>query len=151
MKKTLTELIDYRIRRRDVLSVLGGGVLASCAKPSNLIPKPSLPSAERNFSFDSVPPTLDEMHHVSDGYEMDIVLSWGDPLFSALDEPFLGANLSAQDQERRFGFNCDYISCFPQENGTILLCVNHESTIAQVMFDGEHGYSARKKKTLKWR
>ena len=122
MKKTLTELIDYRIRRREVLSMFGGGVLASCARPAELISKTSLANAQPNFSFASVPPTLDEMHHVSDGYEVDIVLSWGDPIFSSQDAPFLGTPLSAQEQERRFGFNCDYISCFPRENGVILLC-----------------------------
>ena len=148
MKKTLTELIEHRIQRRELLSLLGGSMIISCAKPQAGLPEPRLPQQKRNFSFSSVSPTLDEMHHVSEGYEVDIVLSWGDPIFSELDTPFSPQDFSAQEQEQRFGYNCDYISCLPQENGNIVLCINHESTVAQMMFDGEKGYSASQKENI---
>ena len=75
------------IQRRTLLSLVGGSILGAVLKPKAALPEPKLPQEKENFSF-ICSTDLDEMHHVSEGYEVDIILSLGDPIFSALAQPF---------------------------------------------------------------
>ena len=80
---------------------------------------------------------MDETHHVAEGYDADILIRWGDPLFegiAAFDPP----HLTAEEQAQRFGYNNDYIAFFPLDQGGTrgLLCVNHEYASPEVMFPG---------------
>lgn len=144
MKQTMSDLISFRLGRREVLSLAGGAVLASCMPKKGQVAEPRLPHIKPSFDFESLPPTLDSMHHVSDGYEVEVVLSWGDPLFATDSHtPFDPSNFTAEQQEKRFGYNNDFIACFERPNGNIILSVNHESSIAQLMFSGEKEYCAQ--------
>jgi len=87
--------------------------------------------------FEEVAAGIDETHHLAPGYRAEILLRWGDPLFS--DSPaFDPQNQSAAAQLKQFGYNNDYIAFFPLDrSGTRgLLCVNHEYTNEEVMFPG---------------
>ena len=87
------------------------------------------------FNFAEVAAGVDETHHVADGYQADILLRWGDPLFP--DSPaFDPLNQSAAAQLKQFGYNNDYVAFIPiggnSDRG--LLCVNHEYTNEELMF-----------------
>ena len=92
------------------------------------------------FDFPNLPPTLDSTHQVSEGYIVERVISWGDPMFTD-QEAFDWKRLSGPEQARRFGYNNDFIALLEHE-GHRLLTVNHESTSAQLMFEGQERYTS---------
>lgn len=72
------------------------------------------------------------------GYRRQILLRWGDPLFSDAP-PFAPGALTAAASERQFGYNNDYTVWMPLPQGSGatdhgLLIVNHEYPIPQLMF-----------------
>ena len=50
--------------------------------------------------FEELAGGVDEHHHIAAGYEAEILLRWGDPLFPGL-RPFDPRNLTAEEQARR--------------------------------------------------
>ena len=94
-------------------------------------------TATTSASFAELAAGVDARHHLADGYESDVLLRWGDPLFA--DSPdFDPAKQSAEAQARQFGYNNDYVGYIPidgsAEHG--LLVVNHEYTNPHLMFPG---------------
>ena len=71
-------------------------------------------AAAAGFAFREVTAEVDDKHRVADGYDADIVIAWGDPLFDGL-KPFDAKTLTAEEQARRFGYNNDFIAFFPLE------------------------------------
>ena len=60
------------------------------------------------------------------GYRAQVVVAWGDPLFPGLS-PFNLDQLTPAAQERRFGFNADFVMFLPLDGPDDgLLWVNHE-------------------------
>lgn len=135
------EIADARLSRRGFITGALGSMAISCLPKKN-DGKGSIPSeqlqAETAFDFTSLPSKLTENHHVAEGYEVQVLLRWGDPIFPDLS-PFSWKEITAEEQEKRFGFGNDFIAYFPLEN-TALLVVNHESTEAALMFEGEDTY-----------
>jgi uncharacterized protein len=154
---TLGETIQRRLGRREVLR----GALAVSALTA-LAPPPFMESGAAfaqgtggatgagplaatrkggfGFSFEEVTRGVDERHHVAKGYEAQVLLRWGDPLFA--DAPaFDPLRQTAAAQSRQFGYNCDYTAFLPLPLGSNsadhgLLWVNHEYVIPEAMFPG---------------
>ena len=83
---TIGAVIARRYSRRDMLKA-SLGVTAATA----LFGTAALSSARRAggrrrraaaFDFGELPSGIDETHHVAEGYEADVLIRWGDPLFS---------------------------------------------------------------------
>ncbi|WP_193161801.1 PhoX family protein [Microbulbifer hainanensis] len=105
----------------------------------------------KNLAFAEIPHSLDAQHHLPTGYHADILLRWGDPLFAG-NTPFAPEKLTVTEQEKRFGYNNDFIAYMPldadagpgegerhsKSNNSArgLLCVNHEYTQPHLMFSG---------------
>ena len=89
------------------------------------------------FSFDEIEAGVDETHHIAPGYDADVLLRWGDPIFTDAPE-FDPENQSAEAQARQFGYNNDYVGFIPLDGSTThgLLVVNHEYTNEHLMFPG---------------
>src|SRR5688572_16875275 len=89
------------------------------------------------LTFDEVEAGVDQTHHVAAGYDADVLLRWGDPIFADAPE-FDPLNQSAEAQGRQFGYNNDFVGYIPidgsAEHG--LLVVNHEYTNPHLMFAG---------------
>jgi secreted PhoX family phosphatase len=100
----------------------------------------ALAAGPSSFTFKEIAHTLDERDHVPDGYETQVLIRWGDKI--STDSPTFDVNkLTAATQEKQFGYNCDFLGYLPLplgsssgENG--LLWVNHEYTIAALMWPG---------------
>lgn len=113
------------------------------AEPAPITSNPPAPSSLENpstLTFVEVPHGLDADIRVAHHYQANVVVSWGDAIFPGLPE-FEPAKLTADTQRRRFGYNNDFIAYMPLPRGSQnsergLLCVNHEYSIAYLMFPG---------------
>ncbi|MGI8874993.1 MAG: PhoX family protein [Egibacteraceae bacterium] len=88
----------------------------------------------------STPANVDDLI-VPEGYAWTVLARWGDPILPGAPA-FDKANQTAAAQAGQFGYNCDYVAFYPLGPGRGpsassrgLLGVNHEYTIAELMFD----------------
>jgi uncharacterized protein len=134
---SIGEVIQKRYSRRDVVCGSLGVAAAFTLFGSSLLRSAEPARAEGGLDFDEVAAGIDDKHHLAEGFEADILLRWGDPLFPD-SSPFDPRKQSAAAQLRQFGYNNDYIAFFPlDESGSRgLLCINHEYTNEEVMFPG---------------
>ncbi|TIN20824.1 MAG: PhoX family phosphatase [Mesorhizobium sp.] len=137
--RTMGEIIAARFSRRGFLrGSLAVSAIAATVSPLALISADEARAAEGSaFAFDELEAGIDDKHHVAAGYDADVLLRWGDPLFA--DSPdFDPTKQSAQAQAKQFGYNNDYVGYLPidgsAEHG--LLVVNHEYTNPHLMFPG---------------
>ena len=136
---TIGAVIARRFSRRDMLKGSLGVAASTALFGSAALTSGSTRAhaAIASFSFGEIAGGVDETHHVADGYEADILVRWGDPLFEG-SGAFDPRALTGEDQSKRFGYNNDYLAFFPlDDSGTRgLLCVNHEYASPEVMFPG---------------
>ena len=137
--ETIGDIIIRRYSRREIMrGTLGVAASAALFGPMALAAGSARAETPADAAdFEEVAAGIDETHHLAPGYRAEILLRWGDPLFS--DSPaFDPQNQSAAAQLKQFGYNNDYIAFFPLDrSGTRgLLCVNHEYTNEEVMFPG---------------
>ncbi|WP_418605227.1 PhoX family protein [Georgenia sp. SUBG003] len=90
--------------------------------------------AAAGLRFTPIAQQTDDVVTVPAGYLHDVVLSWGDPLFS--DAPaFDAANQTEAAQLRQFGYNNDHVGLLPLNNqDEQVMVVNHEYTSEPMMF-----------------
>jgi secreted PhoX family phosphatase len=128
---TMGEVIAERFSRRAMLK----GALATTAIAATVSPI-ALVTAERataagaagsRFDFPEVTAGVDADHHVADGYDADVLLRWGDPIFADAPE-FDPLNQTAEAQARQFGYNNDFVGYIPIDDSSEhgLLVVKHE-------------------------
>jgi len=94
--------------------------------------------AGHGLTFSPIEPNTVDDIVVPNGYDYDIVIRWGDPIFE--DAPsFDFENQSERAQKQQFGYNNDYVTFLPlgrdrrgMKHG--LLVVNHEYTNEELMF-----------------
>ena len=138
-RHTIGDVIALRFGRRDFLKgALGVSVSGALFSSAALVASSGArANSMGNFEFEEVAGGIDTTHHVAPGHAADVLLRWGDPLFS--DAPdFDPTRQTPAAQLRQFGYNNDYVAFFPQNSdGTrALLCVNHEYTNEELMFPG---------------
>ncbi|PLP59479.1 dTDP-glucose 4,6-dehydratase [Mesorhizobium loti] len=138
--RTMGEIIAARFSRRGFLKgSLAVSAIAVTVSPLALMSADEARAAEGGsaFTFDEVEAGIDDKHHVAAGYDADVLLRWGDPLFA--DAPdFDPARQTAEAQAKQFGYNNDFVGYIPLEGSPEhgLLVVNHEYTNPHLMFPG---------------
>ncbi|PZX19843.1 hypothetical protein LX81_00306 [Palleronia aestuarii] len=137
--RTMGEIIAARFTRRGFLkgSMAATAISATVSPAALMSARPAQAQQGSAFDFSEVVAGVDETHHVAEGYDADVLLRWGDPIFA--DAPdFDPTNQSAAAQERQFGYNNDFVGYIPidgsSEHG--ILVVNHEYTNEHLMFPG---------------
>jgi len=138
---TMGEIIATRFNRRDLLrgslavaaisATVGTRALAANEQPAKKV------SNAISFDFKEIEAGVDQTHHVAEGYDVQVLLRWGDPIFPDAPE-FDPMNQTAEKQARQFGYNTDFIGFIPL-NGSAdhgLLVANHEYTNEELMFPG---------------
>ena len=138
-RESIGDVILRRYSRRAVVhGSLGVVAAAVLFGPAVLASRPARAEvSEDRFGFAEVEAGVDETHHLAAGYDAQVLLRWGDPLFP--DSPTFDPRAqSAAAQLKQFGYNNDYVGFIPlDQSGTRgLLCVNHEYTNEEVMFPG---------------
>ncbi|MBU2193349.1 MAG: PhoX family phosphatase [Alphaproteobacteria bacterium] len=136
---TMGEIISSRFSRRGLLkgSLAVAAISATVSPIALILADEARAEAASAFSFDELEAGVDETHHVAAGYDADVLLRWGDPLFA--DAPaFDPANQTAEAQAKQFGYNNDYVGFVPIDGSADhgLLVVNHEYTNPHLMFPG---------------
>ncbi len=131
---TLADLIDLRLGRRGL--VRGAAALA-VASPFAAAAQEAGPSS---LTFKELGHALNEQQHVAEGYDMQVLIRWGDPVVAGAPA-FDPANQTAAAQEKQFGYNNDYLGLHPLPAGSkagdrFLLVANHEYVNPQLMFAG---------------
>jgi secreted PhoX family phosphatase len=96
------------------------------------------PGTSTGLGFAEVPIGSTDEWVVAKNHTGKVLLAWGDPIHAG-DAAKDARTLTAAEQERRFGFNNDYIALVPfpflnEDRG--LLWVNHEVTDGFNMFSG---------------
>jgi secreted PhoX family phosphatase len=139
-RTTFSDLLARRLSRRKLMA--DGGALVTAA--SALTFGCSVRSAPDAPGFKRIEGSSADRVIVPEGYTVDVVLRWGDPIFegaAALDAHRVpdGATLQAgasAAQGRQFGFNCDGMGLFAMPDERALVCVNHEFPSPDLMFPG---------------
>jgi len=132
---TIGDVIQQRFGRRDALK--GALAVTTVAFLMGNGASVNAGNVTSSFDFKELEAGIDGNHHVADGYEVDILLRWGDALFSDSPE-FDPLSQTAASQHRQFGYNNDYIGIFnfTDRPDNLLMCVNHEYASPEVMFPG---------------
>lgn len=137
IKPTFQELLAERLTRRRFLYGSAQSVSVAALTPLTGCTGFEAVDTVDESIFPELAKGADEADHVAHGYRTDTLIRWGDPLHTAM-APFDPRTLTADEQERRFGYNNDYIGYFvlPNANDSrrALLCVNHEFTSGTLMF-----------------
>lgn len=136
---TMGEIIAKRFSRRGFLqgSLAVAAISATVSPLALLAASDAKAAAGSAFSFKEVEAGVDAKHHVAEGYDADVLLRWGDPLFP--DAPaFDPTKQTAAAQAKQFGYNNDYVGYIPLDGSPThgLLVVNHEYTNPHLMFPG---------------
>ncbi len=97
-------------------AVMGAGLLNGTS---------ALATQASRFAFDQLAPQTDGTVHVPAGYAWDVLVRWGDPLFSDAPAFDSDAGVPTEGSDRVFGENTDGMELFHQR-GTELLVVNSE-------------------------
>ncbi|MDF2969970.1 MAG: dTDP-glucose 4,6-dehydratase [Microvirga sp.] len=138
---TMGEIIATRFNRRDLLrgslavaaisATVGHRALAANEQPAKKASNPI------SFDFKEIEAGVDHTHHVAEGYDAQMLLRWGDPLFPDAPE-FDPMKQTPEAQARQFGYNTDYIGFIPFNGSSDhgLLVANHEYTNEELMFPG---------------
>jgi secreted PhoX family phosphatase len=158
---SLGELIEARLSRRAALrGLVGAGAVAvltdqllasiGTAEARALsVPRQGGPST---LTFSELRQQLSQDQSVAEGYEVQMVIRWGDPVLADAP-PYKPNALTAEAQAQQFGYNNDYLDFFPLPKGSNasdhgLLVVNHEYTNTNLMFPGiGEGRAARGRTT----
>lgn len=139
---TMGDLIAERLSRRDLIQGLAAvSVAAELAWPRALAAAPAQdPARAAAPSFDFVELAVapgSPTHHVTEGYDADVLIRWGDAVLPGAP-PFVSGSADAAGQARQFGYNNDFLGFLPLDGKSDhgLLVVNHEYTNGELMFPG---------------
>jgi len=124
-------IVDRAVSRRNFLktTVVFGGIAALGSK---VIPETVFAAANR-FPFDSIPTNETDAITLPGGYESEVLVKWGDPIWSKgvnFDHESRG---TAESQALAFGDNNDGMDVFPYED-KLLLVVNNEYTNRKIIW-----------------
>ena len=141
---TIGDVIATRFDRRDLLKgALGVAAITATMGPfafASTEVKAQLATTANRFKFKEIEAGVDIDHHVAEGYDVQVLIRWGDPVLPGA-KAFDPMNQSAAAQKLQFGYNNDYLGYLPipgaanpSEHG--LLVINHEYTNEELMFPG---------------
>ena len=135
---SIGEIIERRFSRRDAMRGLFGAAAATAL--SSVAAGEAEAAGPSSFTFKEISHSYDGTHHVPEGYEVQVLVRWGDPIMAGAPA-FDVNNQTAAAQAMQFGYNCDYTDYKPLPQGSTnsehgLLVVNQEYTNTNLMFAG---------------
>lgn len=128
-------VVESALSRRGFL----GGVLATCsfaALGCALVPQAARAATSR-FAYDAIGVSTADDITVPAGYKADVVVRWGDPLFSDAPEFDHATRGTSASQKRAFGDNNDGMDVFSHDDKMILVANNEYTNRAILSVSGE--------------
>jgi len=126
-------IVQSALSRRQVLkSVLAIGGVATLGGVAEDLTR-TASAAESRFTFDSIAANTLDTVTVPEGFSVKIVVRWGDPLWSGVDEFDAESRGTAESQQKCFGDNNDGMEIFTYQGKTILV-VNNEYTNRKIIW-----------------
>lgn len=143
---SFAQVLADRIDRRAALRGLGGiGLAALAGWPSlaGAMPLPVDAKAGSSLTFREIAHGPERSHVVADGYDVQILVRWGDPILPGAPA-FDPHGQSAASQALQFGYNNDFTAFLPLPRGGAssahgLLWANHEYPEAAMMRPKDDG------------
>lgn len=142
--KTFQNVLTRRYSRRAVLQTAAlTGLLSACSARASMpaaLLEMAPPETPSSLTFRQVARGHTASHALAEGYRAHLIARWGDALLPG-GGPFDPVRLMPEAQQKRFGYNNDYLAYLPVPYGSGgsyhgLLHVNHEYTNAHLMFAG---------------
>ena len=127
------------MKMNDPLPPMARRGLLTSASALAAAPMPAAAAAS-GLNFKDIPHGTGETHAIAPDHTAQVLLRWGDPVTA--DAPAWNPTAqSGRAQQRQFGTECDFTAFMPLPYGsasstTGLLCVNHESLDARMIFPG---------------
>lgn len=123
-------LIERRFPRRVALGMAAAAGMAPAARGQDA----------STLTFTPLAHGRDHTHHVVAGYDVQVLIRWGDPVLSGAPT-FDPHRPSVAAQEMQLGYNCDYLNFKPLPRGSAnadhgVLVINHEYTNTNLIFPG---------------
>ena len=84
------------------------------------------------MGFDAIPISTADTIEVPKGYQADVLVSWGDPIFK--NAPEFSQSNGSKAQEMQFGDNNDGMTFFPLSDTRAVLAVNNEYTNNEYLY-----------------
>ncbi|MEL6809054.1 MAG: PhoX family phosphatase [Pseudomonadota bacterium] len=120
------EVVEEAISRRGFMSgVLAFGSGAAVMGTSMLKGTTAMAGQSDRFAFEQLPIQTDNTVHVPEGYTWDVLVRWGDPLFSDAPAFDPATGIPTEGSDRVFGENTDGMELFKVGNHELLV-VNSE-------------------------
>jgi len=131
------QVVERAISRRGFLGgALAFGSGAAVMGTGLLKGTTAMAQQTSRFAFEQLAPQTDGTVHVPDGYSWDVLVRWGDPLFSDAPDYSPETGVPTAGSDRVFGENTDGMELFHQ-GGTELLVVNSEYVNTKVNLASE--------------
>ena len=123
-------VVESAISRRGALGVLAFGSFA--AMNGAFAPTPAMARSDR-FAFEAIPTSTADAVNVPPGYNAQVVVRWGDPLWSGAPEFDHATRGDAASQAQAFGDNIDGMEVYPHGDNLIIV-VNNEYTNRSIIW-----------------
>lgn len=140
MTKTLLDLAETKLSRRQLMKGIGAfSALAVTASTTSALSSAAFAkTAGAIFPFTELPAEKIDTLKVAQGYTSQTLIRWGDKLTESAPA-FDPEQQTATAQTKQFGYNNDFIAFMSlprdsQNSDRGLLCVNHEYSLAPLMF-----------------
>lgn len=126
------QIISKGLNRRQFLqATTAAGTVAFFAAT----PVATAVAAESNsklLGFKGIPASTSDTIIVPEGYQADVLISWGDPLFKGA--PAFSQGADSQAQEQQFGDNNDGMTFFQISDDRAVMAINNEYTNHEYLF-----------------
>ena len=126
-------MINAEFSRRGFLRAAGAaGAAAFLVMPPLQQSASAKGTRQTLLGFKSVPASRADLVQVPPGYQAEVLIAWGDPIFSG--GPAFQPNADAAAQEVQFGDNNDGMAIFPLAADRAVLAVNNEYPNYEYLF-----------------
>ncbi len=127
--------VEAAMSRRRFLKATGAAGTAGffAASPISQVVANTMPSKSQLIGFDAIPISTTDTVEVPEGYQADVLISWGDAIRKGA--PAFSQSNNAQAQELQFGDNNDGMTFFLISNDRAVLVVNNEYTNNEYLYE----------------
>lgn len=135
----LTRMSDKALSRRGFLAGMGalgiGAFIGMTPIAQSVQAAMRTSVSSKLIGFKPVPASVADNVVVPEGYKVENLISWGDPIFTNAPEFDASGQSKASAQAMQFGDNTDGMSLFPLSDNRAVMAINNEYTNVEYLYD----------------